>query len=85
MAACLAQHKDPYSGEHMGLWGGHTQVVDHTSQWGPDKGAGQTWSKAPCCTDLWHTDLGVLVLLKRARSFGLCTSYASRKAGGSWC
>lgn len=80
MVACLAQHRDPYFGEHMGLWGGHTQVVDRTSQRGPGKEVGQTWSRVLYCTHLLHKDLLGLVLGKRAHFFGLHTRHASKTA-----
>lgn len=77
MAACLAQHKDLYFGEHMGLWGGHSQVVDRTSQPEPGKGPDQTWNTALYCAYPLHKDLLGQVPLRRARFFGLCAWYHS--------
>ena len=70
-AACLVLHRDPCFEGHMGLWGAHTRVVDHMGQLKADKGAGQTWKKAPCC--LLHRGLLDQALSKRAHPLDLCT------------
>ena len=79
MAACLVLHRGPCFEGHMGLWGGHTQVVDRTGQLEADKRAGQIWKTAPCY--LLHKGLLDQILLKRAHSSDLClcinTAYRS--------